>query len=180
MSKAIPNTILVLRIFTLAACVASGVCLILDNFTVDGDKTRFQDIIAFRYVLSAAAIGAAYNLIQLPCNIYYACTKKRLIRNQCMPHFDFYADKVVSLVLASGVGAGFGVGFEFKKFLKLLLPLLALLGGLDNLDEELTKNNDFFDKAIIATGILLVGAVCMAVVSVLTSITRTSNSGFFG
>lgn len=131
-------------------------------------------------MLSAAAIGAAYNLIQLPCNIYYACTKKRLIRNQCMPQFDFYADKVVSLVLASGVGAGFGVGFEFKSFFKLLLPLLALLGALDNLGEEQTKNNDFFEKAIIATGILLVGAVCMAVVSVLTSITRTSNSGFFG
>lgn len=56
MSKAIPNAILVLRIFTLAACVASGVFLILDNFTVDGDKTRFQDIIAFRYIYTSLCL----------------------------------------------------------------------------------------------------------------------------
>ncbi|KAL6181385.1 hypothetical protein ACLB2K_048040 [Fragaria x ananassa] len=140
---------------------------------------HFQDVVTFRYVLSAAAIGAAYSILQLPFNIYYASTQKRLIRNECMPEFDFYADKVVSSILCSAVGAGFGAGFELKKVIEVLIPLLASLGVLDNLQETQTKNDDFYEKAIIATGILLVGAVCMAVVSILTSITRTSNPGFF-
>lgn len=52
-----------------------------------------------RFVLATAAIGAAYTLIQLPFDIYYACTRKRLIRNGCMPEFDFYADKVRKITL---------------------------------------------------------------------------------
>ncbi|PRQ15834.1 hypothetical protein RchiOBHm_Chr7g0177731 [Rosa chinensis] len=173
-SEAIPCAVLVFRIFTLAACVASGWLLVLDHFTISNQKLRFQDLVTFRYVLSAAVIGAAYSILQLPFNIYYASTQKRLIRNGCMPEFDFFADKVVSLILSSAVGAGFGAGVELKKFIEALLPLL----GLDNLREAQTKNDDFYEKAIVATGILLVGAVCMAVVSILTSIARTP--GFFG
>ncbi|XP_068307613.1 CASP-like protein 4D1 [Pyrus communis] len=182
-SKAIPNSILVLRIFTLLSLVGSGVLLVLDNFTLeDGTETHFYDILSFRFILSTAAIGAAYTLFQLPFGIYYALTEKRLIRNECMPQFDFYGDNLVSLLLASGVGAGFGVGFDFKKFLKFIFPVLAALGGFpeSELDEAQSKNSSFFDKEIIATGILLFGAVCMSVVSVLSSITRTSNRGYFG
>lgn len=50
-SKAIPNSILVLRIFTLLSLVGSGVLLVLDNFTLeDGTETHFYDILSFRYV----------------------------------------------------------------------------------------------------------------------------------
>ncbi|KAM1740543.1 hypothetical protein COP1_015994 [Malus domestica] len=128
-SKAIPNSILVLRIITLLSLVGSGVLLVLDNFTLeDGTETHFYDILSFRFMLSTAAIGAAYTLFQLPF-------------------------------------------------------VLAAPGGFpeSELDEAQSKNSSFFDKAIIATGILLFGAVCMSVVSVLSSIiTRTSNRGYFG
>ncbi|KAM1740542.1 hypothetical protein COP1_015994 [Malus domestica] len=158
-SKAIPNSILVLRIITLLSLVGSGVLLVLDNFTLeDGTETHFYDILSFRFMLSTAAIGAAYTLFQLPFGIYYALTEKRLIRNECMPQFDFYGDKFI-------------------------FPVLAAPGGFpeSELDEAQSKNSSFFDKAIIATGILLFGAVCMSVVSVLSSIiTRTSNRGYFG
>ncbi|KAM1537253.1 hypothetical protein ACFX1S_016154 [Malus domestica] len=185
-SKAIPNSILVLRIFTLLSLVGSGVLLVLDNFTLeDGTETHFYDILSFRFMLSTAAIGAAYTLFQLPFGIYYALTEKRLIRNECMPQLTWKYVRVhalVSLLLPSGVGAGFGVGFDFKKFLKFIFPVLAAPGGFpeSELDEAQSKNSSFFDKAIIATGILLFGAVCMSVVSVLSSITRTSNRGYFG
>ncbi|PQM39267.1 CASP-like protein 4D1 [Prunus yedoensis var. nudiflora] len=119
-SKAIPASILVLRIVTLLALVASVVVLVRIILS-----TVFVDLL---FVLATAAIGAAYTLIQLPFDIYYACTRKRLIRNGCMAEFDFYADKLVSLVLASGVGAGFCVGFEFKRVLNDLFLLLLALG----------------------------------------------------
>jgi len=184
MSKAIPALVLVFRIFTLAACVGSGLVLVLDTVTdSDGEKSHSYDIMAFRYVLSAAAIGAAYSTIQLPFNIYYARTNKRLIRHGCMPKFDFYSDKVVTLVLASGVGAGFAAAVELRKAFKLLLTVIALsqlaTGDDSTSVPDIGEFNDFFEKAIISSGILLVATVCMAVVSILTSITRTSNSGFF-
>lgn len=52
MAKAIPALVLVFRIFTLVACVVSGLLLALDNFTDDGEKVRFYDFISFRYVLA--------------------------------------------------------------------------------------------------------------------------------
>ncbi|KAM2456225.1 hypothetical protein TB1_015212 [Malus domestica] len=178
-SKAIPNSILVLRIFTLLSLVGSGVLLVLDNFTLeDGTETHFYDILSFRFMLSTAAIGAAYTLFQLPFGIYYALTEKRLIRNECMPQFDFYGDKIdMEIRTCACIGelaSTFGCGSWFW--------LLAAPGGFpeSELDEAQSKNSSFFDKAIIATGILLFGAVCMSVVSVLSSITRTSNRGYFG
>nr|POF24440.1 hypothetical protein CFP56_10659 [Quercus suber] len=60
-------------------------------------------------------------------------------------------------LLASGVGAGFAVSSEFHRF----------------------EAVEFYDRGNIAAGVLLVGTVCMAVVSVLSSVDRTSSRGFF-
>lgn len=54
-SKAIPASILVLRIVTLLALVASVVVLVTDHFTLqDGIQQHFQDIHAYRYVSFSA------------------------------------------------------------------------------------------------------------------------------
>jgi hypothetical protein len=63
------------------------------------------------------------------------------------------------LLLATAVGAGFAVSAEFIKF----------LGGTFG---DLT---DFYERGNIATSVLLVGTVCMAVVSVLSSINRSDS-----
>jgi hypothetical protein len=59
------------------------------------------------------------------------------------------------LLLATTVGAGFAVSVEFNRTVD------GLVG-------------DFFDKATIATGVLLGATICMVVVSVLSSISRSS------
>lgn len=47
-----------------------------------------------RFVLAAGVIGCAYTLLQLPFTMYHVCKEKRMIRNGCLPEFDFYGDKV--------------------------------------------------------------------------------------
>ena len=47
-----------------------------------------------RYVFAVGAIGFLYNLIQLPFAMYNVVQKKRMIRNGCLPEFDYFGDKV--------------------------------------------------------------------------------------
>ncbi|XP_062112931.1 CASP-like protein 4D1 [Humulus lupulus] len=182
--------ILALRILTLLLFVGSIAVLLLDTYKLsDGEKTTFKDINAYRYVVATAAIGAVYLILQLPFAIYYGCTEKRLIPGKVLAEVDFYGDKVVSLFVASGVGAGFAVSFELKDFVPGAFDLLILVaqsasgggggGALDDdytrlLQEERDKIPGFLDKGYIASGILLAGCVFMIFVSVLSSINRTN------
>ncbi|KAJ7975304.1 CASP-like protein [Quillaja saponaria] len=176
MAKPIANSMLVLRIFTLAASAASIGLIVTNNitFSVDNSKRFFKDVIAYRFVLAVAAITAAYILIQLPFAIYYAVKEKRMIRGGYLREFDFYGDKVISLLLASGVAAGFAVSIELKRFFDELFDQFQVPKD----DVTRSTNDNFFDRGYIATGVLTVGLICMVVCSVLSSVNR--NKGFFG
>ncbi|KAK4436789.1 CASP-like protein 4D1 [Sesamum alatum] len=167
-SPAILKTVLFLRVFSLLALAASVVLMGLNNFTdFDGFKIRFFDLIAYRYVFAAGAIGFLYTLIQIPFALYNVVTEKRWIRNGFLQQFDFYGDKTMAFLLASGVGVGFGVSFEFKR-----------LSG----DDLSSKSKKFLDMGNISTGLLLVGFVSMALLSIISSNRRSSSSpikGFF-
>ncbi|XP_068663099.1 uncharacterized protein [Aristolochia californica] len=115
-SRALSIVTLVLRLLTLALLGASIFVLATDKIAFsDGSKVRFKDVIAYRFVMATAVLGCLYTLFQIPFAMYYVFTEKRLIRNKCLPQLDFYADKIVAFLLATGVGAGFAVTFELKK-----------------------------------------------------------------
>ncbi|TMW80611.1 hypothetical protein EJD97_017785, partial [Solanum chilense] len=101
-SKSIINSILALRIFTLLFCAASLVLIILTMLR-GSIKSEFRGIKSYRYVLGAAVGGILHSLIQLPFAMYHAVKEKRLIRGKFLPMFDFYGDKVIAFLLASGV-----------------------------------------------------------------------------
>ncbi|MCD7456686.1 hypothetical protein HAX54_032742 [Datura stramonium] len=148
-SRAIINSILALRILTLLLCAASLALIVLT--TLRGSiKSEFRGIKSYRYVLAAAAGGILYSLIQLPFAIYHAIKKKRLIKGKFLPMFDFYGDKVIAFLLASGVGLGFGVSFEFKDI----------------------KRGETIERGYIASGLLLAGFTTMALLAILTSMNR--------
>ncbi|KAJ4713592.1 CASP-like protein [Melia azedarach] len=165
--KGMAISMLILRILTLLLSAGCIVVFIINTFrNGDGSKTTFKDVFAYRYVFSTAVIGAAYSLLQLPFTVYFVSTEKRMITGRFLPEFDFYGDKIISFLLATGVGAGFAITFEFKKFL--------------NADDLKSRVEKFLDRSYIATGLLLGAFVCMAVVSVISSINRkTSSGGFF-
>ncbi|CAL5442170.1 unnamed protein product [Camellia sinensis] len=197
--KSIANSTLVLRIFTLIILAASVVVMATDNFKLsDGSKTSFKDIIAYsespkqspalevaaqwwlmvvvgiqidRFVITTGVIGFVYTTLQLPFAIYYVCTEKRL---DCLPEFDFYGDKIISFLLATGVGAGFAVTHELKRIIQ---PIFDDYKGLD---EQESKTISFLNRGYIATGILFAGFICMAILSILSSINRNEKKGFFG
>ncbi|KAL5748707.1 hypothetical protein ACOSQ2_026004 [Xanthoceras sorbifolium] len=179
-NRKIANSTIVLRILTLLSSVACIVLLVTNTIKFsDGVKTTFKNVIAYRYVLSAAAVGAAYSLLQLPFAIYYVVKQKRLIRGELLPEFDFYGDKIVSLFLATGVGAGFAVTFEFKAFLKEVFNALAMLGVAEAAEYH-SKLDKFLDRGNIAVGVLFVGFICMALISVLSSVNKRTSTGIFG
>lgn len=73
--------------------------------------------------------------------------------------------------MASGVGVGFGVSIELKLLIDQLVDGLESLGA-SGLDEFGDKNKKFVDRGSIASGVLLVGFVTMAILTILTSANR--------
>ncbi|KAI4326312.1 hypothetical protein MLD38_031638 [Melastoma candidum] len=170
--KALAISMVVLRVLCLFASAASIAVLVTDQFTDSiGQHLTFKDAITYRFVLATAVVGAAYALIQMPFAVYFSCTEKRIIRHSFLQEFDFYGDKTISFLLASGVGAGFTFGFEQKQNLKRFNDISP--------DEDIDKIMKFLDTAIVATGLLALAFLCMAVVSICSSIVRSSNRGIW-
>ncbi|XP_038687588.1 CASP-like protein 4D1 [Tripterygium wilfordii] len=177
-SKAIANSVLVLRLLTLLASIACMIVIVTDKISYGGDvKSDFKELNAYRYVLSVAVIAATYSLFQLHFAIYYTVKEKRLIGGQFLPEFDFYGDKVMTFFLATGVGAGFAVSCEFKKLLNAVYKLLVSL-NYTGLEEWMSSINKFLEKGNIAAGLLLIASLAMAVLSIISSINRTRSTGF--
>ncbi|CAI0400036.1 unnamed protein product [Linum tenue] len=174
---------MVLRLSTLFILAASVLVLVFNtvkvsvdfrNFTLDEfnpTKITFKDLITLKYLLAVAIIGALYTVCQLPFAIYHVATGKRLSRNDCMPEFNFYGDELVSYLLATGIGAGFLVCADLKVNLDKMMKALedAHEAGLRDSRESYDK---FLNMGILATALLFLAFVCMAVLSVLSSINR--------
>ncbi|CAI9113259.1 OLC1v1013832C1 [Oldenlandia corymbosa var. corymbosa] len=174
--------VLVLRVFTLLFLAASIVVLATDKVHLDHDtKIYFTDVLAYRYVMAVAVIGLFYTLIQLPFAIYFVAKEKRWIQHGCLPEFDFYGDLVISFLLATGVGVGFGFTIDAKRALKGIFADAEQSADLNFdsriLDNYASKSYESLDRAMIATGMLLCGFVTMAITSIITSFRKTSNQG---
>lgn len=85
---------------------------------------------------------------------------------------------MISFLLATGVGAGFGVSFELKSFAKDLFKAIED-PTVPDIQESKASYSRFFNRGIIASAVLSVGFLCMATISVLSSINRTGKKGFF-
>ncbi|XP_031249326.1 CASP-like protein 4D1 [Pistacia vera] len=143
-SKSVLISVVVLRLLTLGLLAASIVLLYLDKFTLSGGtKISFKDVIAYRYVIATGIIGFLYSLCQIPFALYHASKGKRLIRNRCLLEFDFFGDKIIAFLLATGVGAGFAVTFELKKLLKDFIKSVEAMFGVGGLDETDLKTDKF-------------------------------------
>ncbi|KAG2385076.1 hypothetical protein LR48_Vigan10g041800 [Vigna angularis] len=175
-SKPVANSMLFLRIVTLAASAASVALLFTNKVKFDdGTRLRFQDFYAFRYEAVVGIIGGAYCILQLPFAIYYSVQQKRLIRNGCLPEFDFFGDKVICVLLGTGVGVGFGVSLEFKKFFDDLFESVGILKS----DPTRKAYDRFFVRGIVASAILLAACLSMIIVSLISSINRNRSKGIF-
>ncbi|XP_055830243.1 CASP-like protein 4D1 [Solanum dulcamara] len=165
-------SILVLRLFTMLLCAASVPLMITNSFQLSGgEKTKYSDVKGYKYVVAAAGIGFLYSLIQLPFAMYYAFTGKRVFHGRFLGLLDFYVDKALSFFLASGVGVGFGVSSELKRYVNGFVDTIETT-GIDTFEELRTKSQKFFDRGNLATTPLLAGFTTMAVLTIITSFSR--------
>ncbi|XP_054789375.1 CASP-like protein 4D1 [Prosopis cineraria] len=163
-----PSSILGRRILALVMSVCSVVLLASANFKLSGVHYGFQNIVTFRYVMAVAVISIAYGVMQLPFAAYYDRTQKRVIPQR----FEFYADMVMSVLLATSSGAGIAVSHELKRG----------FGGGNNIG--INSNNDyhdyydhiiivdsffnFFIKLLVASVLLLLVWLSLAVISIIS------------
>ncbi|KAK7291334.1 hypothetical protein RIF29_06391 [Crotalaria pallida] len=176
-SKPVTVSMLLLRIIALLAAAATIALLVTNNVTYDdGTKMKFKDLISFRYVLAVATITIAYCTVQLPFSIYYAVHQKRLVRDGYLPEFDFYGDKVISVLLATGIGAGLAVSLEFKRFFDNIFDD----AGVPKNDPTRSTNDKYLVRGIIASAVLSISFLSMFVVSVISSNNRNKSRGIFG
>ncbi|CAI0411338.1 unnamed protein product [Linum tenue] len=151
---------LILRLLTLACLLISLVILttntatlqVITNFsaagpTLTGITVHFKDIYTYRYMLGATVVGMAYTMLQ----IGFALCSIATGRDGSLT-FDFYGDKVISYILATGSAAAFGATRDMK-------PLFAGVGNVDK----------FFNKGYASASLLLLGFVCTAILSVMSS-----------
>ncbi|CAK9181489.1 unnamed protein product [Ilex paraguariensis] len=148
-----PVVVLMVRLLTFICLLISMIILTTNTENVAlqfGEvKIRFNDVYAYRYMLATIVIGFAYTLLQTAFTIFQVSTGNRLAGG-CLYQFDFYGDKVISYMLATGSAAGFGATIDLRS---------GLLGF-----------GSFFNKANAAASILLIGFFFSAVSSVFSAL----------
>ncbi|CAG7874162.1 unnamed protein product [Brassica rapa] len=151
--------VLFLRVLTVVFLVITVIILSTNSVTIDSQGTvlkyYFKDVYAYRYMFSAAIIGLVYAVVQLFFTISELATR---IKNPINYQLDFYGDKIISYLLATGSAAGFGVSKDLKD------ALLALV-ALDSTDPV----DKFFSRGYASASMLLFAFVCLAVLSVFSS-----------
>ncbi|XP_021911630.1 CASP-like protein 4D1 [Carica papaya] len=108
-------------------------------------------------MLAAVVIGLAYTILQVGFTLCHFSTGNHVIGGQGHLLFDFYGDKFISYVLATGAAAGFGVSKDLKDTVKIIFP------------ESSSNIDKFFSKAHASCSLLLIAFVFTAVLSTLSS-----------
>ncbi|KAK0592368.1 hypothetical protein LWI29_017934 [Acer saccharum] len=156
-SMALRTALLFLRFFTIAALFASIIVLTTNSAYLEIAsvelKLHFKDIYAYRYMLATIVMGMAYTLLQIIFTLYYISTGNRIITGDGSFTFDFFGDKIVSYLLATGAAAGFGATKDMKSVFQ------GVLGDTDK----------FFNKGYASASLLLIAFVCTAMLSVFSS-----------
>ncbi|KAL7147972.1 hypothetical protein ABFS83_06G147000 [Erythranthe nasuta] len=149
-----PVVALIIRVITFISLL---ICLIIVSTNtattyVDFEtfKIKSTDFYAYRYMLASAVIGIAYTLLQSAFTIFHATTGNRL-GGDGFALVDFYGDKALSYVLATGAAAGFGLAVDLKRI------------GVND------PTHSFLNKANAAAGVLFIGFIFSVVSSIFSS-----------
>ncbi|KAG8390878.1 hypothetical protein BUALT_Bualt01G0129400 [Buddleja alternifolia] len=115
-------------------------------------RVRFKDFKAFRYQCATTVIGLAYTVLQTAFTIFLVTTGNRL-GGEGIVYIDFYGDKLVSYLLATGAAASFGMTQDLDS----ILDAIGL--GISH----------FINTTNAAASLCLIGCVFTAVSSIFSS-----------
>ncbi|KAG0533490.1 hypothetical protein BDA96_04G197300 [Sorghum bicolor] len=126
------------------------------DFKAVGYNTDLQ---SYTYAVVASVVGMAGSVLQIPVAVYLLCRGKRMTSSSLI--LDMLLLQVVTVVLASGVGAGFGATDDVVEYVKKH----GSRWGDGDVTQDLVK---YYQKGVIAIVFLLIGmvlSVCATVVS---------------
>ncbi|XP_057789141.1 CASP-like protein PIMP1 [Salvia miltiorrhiza] len=152
-----PATTLIVRVVTLVCLLISVIVIATNNPEVDGGKMKFNDFYAYRYMLATGVVGIAYTFLQIAFTIYFVSTGNRLGGNGLM-FLDFFGDKALSYLLATGAAAGFGLTVDLNRI------------GFES------DVKDFLNKANAAASLLFFGFIFSVVSSIFSSFSLPKSS----
>ncbi|KAL6899259.1 hypothetical protein ACP4OV_005917 [Aristida adscensionis] len=114
---------------------------------------------SYSYAVAAAVFGMAGSLLQILVPVYLFCTGKRRMLSILILNISMYTDIVVTVALASGVGAGFGATNDVVEYTKH-----ASKWG-DDVRQDLIR---YYQRGSVGIVFLLIGmilSVCATVIS---------------
>ncbi|KAK4284154.1 hypothetical protein QN277_001023 [Acacia crassicarpa] len=153
------TALLVLRVLTFVFLLIALILISIDKESEvleNGDrlKIKFTDLQTYRYVIASIVIGFAYNLFQMVLSIFNVVSGKRLINGDFSYQLDFFGDKIISYILATGAAAGFGATLDVHSAFSDFIGL---------------PFDRFFNNAKASASLLFAAFLFTAVASVYTS-----------
>ncbi|TVU29613.1 hypothetical protein EJB05_21188, partial [Eragrostis curvula] len=127
---------------------------------------------SYTYAMVAAGVGMAGALLQVPIAVYLLCKSKRMAPSVLVLDISMYTDIVVTTVLASGVGAGFGATNDALQIIKYGIDWT----GDRNQNDPKGDLTSFFNKGNVAISFLLVGMVLSVFAAVVSARLRARAS----
>ncbi|CAN4096079.1 unnamed protein product [Withania somnifera] len=149
---------LVIRVITFIFVLVSLIVIATDSFDAFDIygfpvKVTSNDVYAYRYIISADAIGMAYTLLLVVLTIFQVNSGNPIGRG--LAYFEFYSDKVILFLLATGAAAGLGLTVEYNRLV----------------DDDITKDvQDFLNTANASASLLLVASIFSAISSIFSSL----------
>ncbi|XP_041001755.1 CASP-like protein 4D1 [Juglans microcarpa x Juglans regia] len=140
---------LLLRGLSLAFLALSLTLLFIDKKKLKrGHVYNYKDVHSYSYMVGTIGIGIAYTIMQT-----IAFVVLRIITdNDIWVLVDFYGDKVISYLLATGAAAGLGATSD-----------------LDNIASPDSGLGGFFGMGYASATILFLAFVCTAILSIMSS-----------
>ncbi|XP_075499760.1 CASP-like protein PIMP1 [Primulina tabacum] len=154
-----PVVALVARMITFICLLASAVVMVTNK--IDAESIKFSDFYVYRYMLAAAVIGIAYTLLQAALTLLHVLTGNK-IGGDGLRTVDFFGDKVVSYILATGAAACFGFTVDVKRLNDASENVAGIAGNTDT--------DKFLNKANAAAAVLFVGFIFSALSSIISSL----------
>ncbi|AQK71877.1 uncharacterized protein [Zea mays] len=143
------------------AALAVSVPLTVHNHTKrDYGSDDFYKLQSYSYAVAVAVIAMAAGVLQIPVSVYLLCMSKRVTPSALILDISLCADVVVTVLLASGVGAGFGATNDALRYVHHV-----------RWDDAGVKDDlvDYYNKATVPVVFLLLGTVLSMAATVVSA-----------
>ncbi|XP_047965862.1 CASP-like protein 4D1 [Salvia hispanica] len=161
---------MIVRIITLFSLIFSISLISSNSTTITLNNSTFlfnlNDVHAYKYALSSAATASSYTIYRLRYSFKQLKSGTFHVTNPKNLFYEFLADKVVVILVATGVGAAFAATLKLKTKVHELEDTLDTTSFASNV----LKFDSFFNKAYFPNIFLLIALFTIGISSLLSSL----------